>query len=224
MQRLSDRITADELASVNLAVEQAESRVQVEIIPVIAACSGRYDRAEDVAGLWCGLLLLAAVWSVWPLPTERGSWSTTSDVWQLLAFSAAVVAGFIAGAIIISRVDSVRRLFTPRSEMRAEVQQRSRAVFFDQRVHHTTARAGILIYISLMQRQAEIIVDQAVYNVLGQSGIDELCTDLTQKLRAEQATAALCGTIGQIAVALSPHLPRQAGAGNERADALVLLD
>ena len=36
------------------AVAEAEGKTSAEIVPVVATASGRYDRAEDIVGLWTG--------------------------------------------------------------------------------------------------------------------------------------------------------------------------
>ena len=61
MANASEFLTQDELKSVEQAVADAEHKTSVEIVPVIASVSGRYDRAEDLAGLWLGTVLMVAV-------------------------------------------------------------------------------------------------------------------------------------------------------------------
>ena len=53
---------------VNQAVREAESATSAEILPVVARSSGRYDRPEDIVGLWFAALAMIIVWLVFPLP------------------------------------------------------------------------------------------------------------------------------------------------------------
>ena len=46
---------------VNQAIAQAESKTSAEVVPVVATASGRYDRPEDIVGLWLGIIALQAV-------------------------------------------------------------------------------------------------------------------------------------------------------------------
>ena len=87
---------------VNESVRLGESRTSAEIVPVVATTSGRYDRAEDLAGLWLGVLLMIPVVIFWPAPyqTESGSWGGSSPVWFIIRLIVAVVTGFTAGAVI----------------------------------------------------------------------------------------------------------------------------
>jgi putative membrane protein len=210
--------------AVNRAVKEAESRTSAEIIPVIAASSGRYDRSEDVAGLWCGLALFLVVWSVFPTESHSGSWSAPAPVWQFLAFASSIVAGFLIGAVVVSRTHALRRLFTPVRQLRDEVQLRARAVFFDQRVHHTQGASGVLLYVSLFERMATVLADKSVVDKLGQPRIDALCAEFTGRLQAASSITALTETIQAVGRSLSESLPRADDDVNELADALVVLD
>lgn len=210
--------------AVNRAVQEAEALTSAEIIPVIALSSGRYDRSEDVVGLWTGILTLFVVWSVFPgVQDQMNSWGAPSPAWQFIAYAAAVVVGFLVGAVVASRVAVLRQLFTPIKQMRDEVSLRARGVFFDQRVHHTAGATGVLLYVSLFERLATVLADQSVIEKIGQSQVDELCRDFTQRLHFGRPTAAICETIQEVGQCLATSMPRSEHDVNELADALVVL-
>jgi putative membrane protein len=225
MQYASRLFTADDRARVSKAVAAAESRTAAEIVPAVASASGRYDRPEDVIGLWTGLIAMSAAWLLLPVESpEVGSWSGMPAGVQLAALIAAMIGGFVVGAVIGSRIGWLRRLFTARQQMREEVLARARAVWFDRRVHHTATESGLLIYVSLFERMAAIIADQNALEKLGQAGIDELCAELTAQLRTENPTEALCRTIAAAGDRLASVLPRAHDDLDELHDALVVLD
>lgn len=210
---------------VNRAVRHAESVTSAELVPVVAQCSGRYDRAEDVVGLWCGLLTLTVVWSLFPSTVAvSGSWGHPSPGGQLLALLVAVVAGFVVGAIVAGRLPGLRRMFTPRRQMEEEVLLRARSVFYDQRVHHTAGGSGLLLYVSLYERMAAVIADQSVLDKLGQDQLDALCRELTRQLQHRSPIDALCATLEAAGQRLRTVLPRSQDDVNELADALVVVD
>ena len=74
MQRPAERFTGSDRQQVAAAVAAAESQTSAEIVPVIAAASGRYDRAEDLVGLWTAVALMALFGrfgaSSFPSPTD----------------------------------------------------------------------------------------------------------------------------------------------------------
>lgn len=210
--------------AVNRAVQDAEARTSAEIIPVVAASSGRYDRSEDIAGLWLGLAAFLVAWILVPQERQSGSWSGLSPLGHFLTYAASVVVGFVAGTLLASRIDWLRRLLTPRRQLRDEVELRARAVFYDHRVHHTQASSGVLLYVSLLERQATLLADQAVFDRLGQTVLNTLCAEFAGRLHSVSAVTALIETIDSLGTALEDHLPRSASDLNELPDALVLID
>jgi len=225
MQTASQRFTEQQRQRIDQAVADAEAKTSAEIVPVVATASGRYDRAEDMMGLWFATVTAVVLWIWLPRGTEEpGGWGGIPLVWQIVALVAGVVMAFVIGAVISSKVGWLRRLFTPQSEMRDDVGRRAREAFFDNRIHHTAGATGLLLYVSLFEHMAAVIADQEVLEKLGQSAVDELCEQLTAGLGAGHPTDALCTVLASAAERLGAVLPRAEDDVNELADALVTLD
>lgn len=225
MRGAASLFSEEQRQRVNEAVADAESKTAAEIVPVVAAASGRYDRAEDIVGIWFSLASVALVWLVFPArEMEPDSWSATPAWLELVSLLAALVAGFVLGAVLGSRVDWLRRLCTSNAQMRDEVDARARAIFFDQRVHHTASGTGVLIYVSLFEHLATVIGDRTAFEKLGQATLDELCAQLTTRLRQGDATAALCRTVQDAGDRLAAVIPRSEGGTNELPNALVTIE
>ena len=204
---------------------EAESKTSAEILPVVATASGRYDRSEDIVGLWLAMIGLIVTWVLLPTAhAESGSWDGTPRWVGLLAMVVVAVAGFVLGAVIAGRVCWLRRLFTPRQQLRDEVAARARAVFFDGRVHHTAGATGLLVYVSLYEHMAALLADQNVLDKLGQDAVDELCGALTASLHETHPAEAICRTVTAVGERLAPVLPRADDDVNELPNALVTLD
>jgi len=225
MKSASRQLTDSQRRQVNEAVASAEARTSAEIVPVVATASGRYDRPEDLVGLWLGLASLAVVWAIVPDPPDvPGAWGGTPALAKLAAMIGACLVGFIVGAAVASRVGWLRRLFTPRGQMSDEVRTRAREIFFDHRVHHTSGATGLCVYISLFERMAVLVADEAVMAQLGQEALDELRDRLIADLRAGDVTDALCACLRAAGEKLEAVLPRAGGDVNELPDALVTID
>jgi putative membrane protein len=225
MQRASQVFTPQDRERINQAVQHAERETSAEVVPVVASVSGRYDRPEDIVGLWLALAAIVVVWFVFPAARdEHGSWEAAWPHWKLLAMLAAVLLAFVAGAVMATYIGPLRRLFTPRSQMADEVAARARGVFYSQAVHHTAGQTGVLIYVSLYERMAAVLADQTVLDQLGQAALDELRDTLIAGLRGGEVTDAFCQTIKAAGQRLAPVLPRQADDVNELPDALVTID
>jgi putative membrane protein len=225
MQRASELFSEEQRKQVEQAVAKAEAETSCEIVPVVATASGRYDRPEDMIGLWMAILAAITVWLLFPRQSnELGSWDGLPFYVGLLAMVVGVVVAFIAGAVAGSRIGWLRRLFTPRNQMLEEVTARAREIFFDKRVHHTSGATGTLIYVSLFEHMAVVLGDQEVLDKLGQTSLDRLCQQLTEGLHQGDTTDAICSVIAEAGEQLSGPLPRAEGDVNELQDTLVLID
>lgn len=223
MPRASEFLTQDELKSVEQAVIAAEHKTSVELVPVIATASGRYDRAEDLAGLWLGTVLMVALWIAWPIaPVEPGDWGGGFPL-NYLGWIAALIGGFVIGAMLCARIPLLRRLMTSKKQLTAEVQRRAREVFFDQRIHHTDSGTGVLIYVSLFERTVVILADEAATKALPEGEIPRLCAALTKQLGNTPALG-LAECVRTLGDQLAGPLPREAGDRDELANAVVLID
>jgi putative membrane protein len=230
MRSASSMFSEADRKRVAQAVADAEDATSAEIVPVVATDSGRYDRAEDLVGLLTGIGAMVIVWLLFQRedPTA-GGWDGLRVAVGLPMLVILLLVGFIAGAMLAMSVAPLRRLFTPRREMHDEVHRRATQHFYDRRIHHTPDASGMLVYLSLFERRAVILADEAVFEKLGQGTIDELCTGLIAAVRSGGVTDALCTTICSAGEKLSKELPRsEADAahsdGGTIRDALVTID
>lgn len=224
MQKASEVINVEQRTRIESAVSAAESRTCCEIVPVVATVSGRYDRAEDLAGLWCAVAGAVVAFLMLPGHTDAGRWGGIPIWGQVVLLAIVILLCFVAGAAIAERLHGLRRLFTPRQQMQEEVNLRARELFFDRRVHHTTGASGLLIFVSLYERMAVVLGDRSVVEALGQTFCEDLCRRLTTRLHDEDIATAICDTVHHAAASLESALPRTERDVNELPDTLVLLD
>lgn len=224
MRKASEIISVEQRSRIELAVSAAESRTCCEIVPVVATVSGRYDRAEDLAGLWCAVVGAVLAFLTLPGHTDAGRWGGIPMWGQVVLLAIVMLMCFVAGAVLADRFHGLRRLFTPRQQMHEEVNLRARELFFDRRVHHTTGASGLLIFVSLYERMAVVLGDRSVVEALGQPFCEDLCQRLTTRLHDEDIATAIGDTIHHAATSLESALPRMTDDVNELPDTLVLLD
>lgn len=224
MSRLEQQFAEQDRQRINAAVAEAEAQTSAQIVPVVAATSGRYDRAEDIFGLLLGIAAAAAVWFFVPdAQPGSDSWAGHTPATKIAFMAGALVAGFALGAVVASRAWSLRRPFTPRKEMRDNVARAAAAAFFNQSLHQTRAGTGLLVYLSMYEHRAVVLADEAVLGVLGQPALDALCRDLTDLLADTNATETLCQTIRRVGRELGDGLPRADDSTDEISNELVLL-
>ena len=211
-------------SKITQAVVKAESVTNAEFVPVIARDSGRYDRAEDIAGVWGAMLVSAALLWFWPYESsEHGSWGPDPRYALIGRVVLGILSGFLAGVWLSHLFPSLRRLFIPRREIDDEVSRAARMVFFDQRIHHAPGRAGLLIYISVFEHRAFLLADERLLAACGQAQLDDWCQRLTQQLKTSTIADAIASVLDHAAAQLSTTLPRSADDRNELNDAVIVI-
>ena len=225
MKRASKYFSDGEKLRIEQAVAEAEAETSAEILPVLASSSGRYDRAEDIAGVWLSIIFMTLTWAVLQTQSaEAAQWGSTWARFELPLLVLAVIVGYGLGMTIATYSWTLRRLFTPKKHMCAEVELAAGHAFFDRRVHHTQGDTGILIYISLFEHGARILADQTAHEKLGQEALDELCKKLIDGIKAGDLATALCEVIKDAGERLAKVLPRTDGDHNELENTLIILD
>ena len=225
MKRASKYFSDGEKLRIEQAVAEAEAETSAEILPVLASSSGRYDRAEDIAGVWLSIIFMTLTWAVLQTQSaEAAQWGSTWARFELPLLVLAVIVGYGLGMTIATYSWTLRRLFTPKKHMSAEVELAAGHAFFDRRVHHTQGGTGILIYVSLFEHEASILADQTAHEKLGQEALDELCKKLIDGIKAGDLATALCEVIKDAGERLAKVLPRTDGDHNELENTLIILD
>ncbi len=223
MTRASTLFTEEDQRRIAGSVTQAESHTSAELIPVVADASGRYDRAEDIVGLWVGLGALVVTWLL-VQDVEVASWGELRPTLGLPSVVGLVLGGWVVGVLLAHLLPGLRRLFIPRGELADEVDRAARQAFFDRRVHHTEGASGLLIYVSLFERRAVLLADAQVLEKLGQPKLDALCAGLVEQLKQGAYVDGLCRTLEEAGLALGEVLPRQGDDRDELPNALAVMD
>jgi len=226
MQRARNLLTPEEREKINQAVAEAEKQTAGEIIPVLATASGRYDRAEDLAGFLIALGTLTASWlafqRVVPLGGDwaDGFWLTLRLRWVLLI----LIGGFILGTALASRVGWMRRLLVRQREMREEVERAAWETYSRMRVGRTAGGTGILLYVSLFERMVCVLGDEPIAQKLGQEAWDEVRDLILTAIREKRPADGFCRAIRRCGELLGQHFPLPPGDVNELPNELRILD
>jgi len=122
------------------------------------------------------------------------------DVWAILAFP--LVSGALAVAIV-EYVAPLHRALMPDHVRDDHVLEAARAQFVARRVHATTGRTGVLVYLAIRARACELVGDVAVVDKLGQAKLDAM---------ADKLAAAIAGGADATANVLASFAPDFAAA------------
>ncbi|MBI4601789.1 MAG: TPM domain-containing protein [Planctomycetes bacterium] len=213
MAKASANLSDGDRRRVEEAVREAESRTAAEIVPVVTAASSRYHRAEDIMALWCGLIayVLLGVFSPEHL----------IDFWEGLIVLGLAVA---LGALLSNRVPALKRALAGKTEMAAQAMDMAFRHFRTFGVGDTAGRTGVLIFVSLFERQAVVIGDRALADKLKPEDYGSIRDALLEKLKAGELAAGLEAAVRRAGEVLAPICPRAPGDVDEIPNALRVLE
>ena len=201
-------LTDADRARIIEAIRVAETRTSGEIYCVLTQASSAY-RVFPIA--WSAALALLV-----PLPLI-----------YLTAWPAAVIyvlqlLTFLAAHTLLAR-ESIRYRIVPRQTKTARTHQEALRQFAAHGLQHTARRTGVLIFVSVAERYAEILADAGIAQQVPASVWDEAIGFLTSHIAAGRAADGLVGTIEQCAAQLAAHFPPGAINRNELPNAIVEL-
>lgn len=229
-------LTPQDRAAIEAAVRAAEARTTGEIYCVVAEESADYHATPlawgaGVALLAPAILLLAGVEVTAPDIGMFGGWTAAQveEVGEATARAALVGTLMLqvvlfAVTLFLVAIPPVRRALTPRGMKRDRVRQRAEEQFLSKNLHATRERTGVLIYVSLAERMAELIADETIHEQVAEGTWDKPMAALVEGLRRGDVATGFGHAIDLCADILAERFPaRPVDNPNELPDALVVL-
>lgn len=200
-QAEEDRISA--------AITKAESKTSGEIVAVVAEMSESY---HYVPFLWAALISLLVPW-----PLIHFTWMPVQYIYliQLAVF-------FVF--LLLLWPKRMRVWLVPKSVLHAHVKRRATEQFLAQNLHTTKSRSGVLIYVSVAERHAEILADRGIDEKVPQGTWQGIVDRLTAEIGAGRAADGFVHAIEVAGAHLAKHFPPGAYDPNELPDHLIVLD
>lgn len=196
-----------QVRKVDDAVGQARQRTAVRVVPVIAAHSGRFERAEDMVGLWAAALGLALVW--WLVAHSVQQPIDSQYVWRLglLPVLATIAGGFAIGTILAANIGCLRRLFVTRSMLDRSVHSAAQRIYGKWLMQQGEAGGKFLVlYVSLWEARAVVVASPAVQGHLPGPEVDAICRAAVEAI-ADRPTEGICQAVNRLATILADSFP-----------------
>jgi len=185
-------IAEPDKARIASAIQKAEATTAGEIFCIIARQSYDY-RLVPIA--WAAAVALFA-----PLPLIVLTGLTSSMVYL------AQLTLFIVSAFALSH-PYLRIGIVPRRALHDHVHAEALRQFYAQGLHKTNDRTGVLIFISLAERCAEIVADAAINDKVSKSVWDGAIQALIAAAKAGQPAAGFIAAIELCGAVLAEHFP-----------------
>lgn len=217
--------TTAEHDRVSAAVLAAESGTSGEIVTIVGARSDAYhDVGLHYAVL--AMLFVPALFAAWPaLPLRlialiTGGWGEAELREVMLLAFAMMALVFLVVRYGLAYMP-LRLALTPAATRRRRVRRRAVELFRVGAERRTTGRTGILIYLSLGERMAEIVADRAIHEVVEDDVWGDAMAAIVESVRAGDVTGGMIAAVERVGAVLTQHLPRAPDDRDELPDRLI---
>jgi putative membrane protein len=185
-------ISPEDQKRVAHAISVAERATAGEIVAVVAESSGSYLSSSF---LWASVAALAV-----PLPLIHWTW------WPIQTIYIVQIAVFVILALLFT-YQPLRLALTPRRMKHRLAHQRALEQFLAQNLHTTPGRTGVLIFVSVAERYAEIVADAEINRHVPVETWTGIVNDLTGHISEGEAAKGFLHAIEAAGKQLAAHFP-----------------
>jgi len=222
------RLTPSDHERIGAAVTAAEAHTAGEIVTVVTE---RSDGYSDVPLAWSAAVAFTALlaltllapfylsWTDWVLGNWAHEW-TPREVFALALFVA--VVKFI-GMWLIQLWQPLKFLLIPGPIKTHRTLARAVSLFKVGADRRTTGRTGILVYLSLRERRAQIVADEAIASRVPAETWGEAMAAMLAHIKDGRLADGMCAGIEKAGAVLAEHFPRAEDDVNELPDRLIEL-
>jgi putative membrane protein len=193
-------------------IQEIERKTSAEIRLMIVGSSASYTHVVPM--LWTLLLAICGV-VFW---IESSHFEANAGWWL---WPSAVGVTWVA-AILLSKLASVRRWFG--FDLNEEVWKRAELEFYREGLTATTGATGVLVFLSLLEREAVVLGDKSIAAVLPKDTWDQMIGTILEGARKGQWAPKLEEALRLCGDLLAAKFPIQAGDRNELANHVIVKD
>jgi len=222
------RLTERDHELVTAAVTEAERATSGEIVVVAAARSDAYHDVALHYALLAMLIVPAALalvpksWIDRVVASLMGWNAELSRSALMLLLFVLLTLAFLLVRLLLTNM-TLRLALTPERTKTRRVHRRAVELFRAGCELKTRGRTGILIYLSLGERRAEILADQAIADKVEPEVWGEAMAALVDEVKAGRPGEGMARAVALVGLVLARFLPPDADNPNELPDRLVEL-
>jgi len=194
------------------AIRTAEGSTSGEIYCVVAQRSdGYFFSAAVIVTVSILLISLGVAFLI------EAWWLTM----RLPVFVAAQLLAIVGALLLIYALPGLRIALAPRRWQYIRAHDNAQKQFLARNVHLTANRTGVLIFVSLAERYAEIVADAGIDAKVPQDMWDSIVAGLIDDAGQDRLTDGFVTAVAAVGALLAEHFPPLADDGNELDDHLV---
>jgi putative membrane protein len=219
------KFSKKEIESINKAAAHVESVSSGEVLTAVIKESADYAFPELLFSLAGGFVYyLIAMFFYGDIESLVSSAFWNPEPWHVTAFFGASSLAVIGILYILSNIPGVDRLIVPKAVVRRNVHRRALVHFTESGAVNTRDRTGILFFISLRERQVEIIADEGINSKVDPEDWKAILNILLAEIKKGNAAEGLERAIMDCSRILEKHFPVKNNDINELPDGIVFLE
>ncbi len=188
-------------------------------VEAVAAVIARADSYPEVPWKAFALGVSLAALAVVAAALFEPGWEAAGAMVETTVAALAVGA---AAALATIWIAPWARLFLAQSRSETEVLQYAQAMFLESGLFRTTQRNGILLLVSLFERQVVVVADQGARDRVGAADLDPVVLAVTARLKQGSLKDALIDGLVRLEEALAARGFRaHPGDVNEISDSVI---
>lgn len=193
---MEKQFTTEELDRIKAAVREAESTISGEIVPVVVQRSGFYSIAN-----YRGALGMAGITFLTIVMVDR--YSVNWAILDPLLIFLMVILGGVFGALVTHFSPMIKRQLLSQVHIDQATRKRAETTFLEEEVFNTRHRTGILIFISLFEREVIVMADRGISKVVEQKEWDKMVSTVIDKIRAGKIVEGIIAAVHQCGALLA---------------------
>ena len=193
-------LTSAEQIKIDETIRNLEQNTSGEILVLIVPGSDDYV----VAAAWASMGITIPMALSLSAVIGPAFWLSAANMWVFLSLMAVL---FPALFLIMRRSPAITRFLVSKDEMEQNVEEEARSRFFSEGLFRTKDATGVLIFISLLERQAHIIGDRGIDAVTSQEEWKEILNRMTAGIRSGNPGASIVEAVEKIGNLLTRRLP-----------------
>ncbi|MCF7646128.1 TPM domain-containing protein [Bacillus subtilis] len=209
-----NRISPEDRQRIGAAIRNAEAQTGGEIYAVLAQRSDDYFYVSGFIAC-CGMIVTAVIAAF----VAHYYWFDLS----LPKFALAILAAFICLIVLLALIPALRMVLVPHRVRYRRAHLNALQQFVARNVHLTSKRTGILLFVSLAERYAEVVADAGINARVDQQEWNTIVATLSHHAAQGTVSEGFIEAIDKAGKLLAQHFPKEAGDENELEDHLVEL-
>ncbi len=222
-------LSEDDLETISQAVANAEKNTNGEIAIAITEASHNYSFWELLFAVIKSAIVTILLLIFSPFLLQWGETLFWGEIpaWLKVGFIPGLSFLTLSLAFLCANIPFVDRIIIPKGYQDMAVYRRAMRHFIESGVYDTKENSGILIFVSLLEKQVRIIADRGICEKVDQSKWNDIASKLAKGFSPKSGIAtkqALLDAVSECSSLLQINFPPLKENPNELRDTVDILE